>query len=182
MSILKKGMLQVYTGEGKGKSTAAFGLAARMLGVGGRVYICQFLKPAELRTGEAVWAERFSDRLTLDRLNQPWNMGSSSSDLRQVEQMSVVIGEKLGQIKQLAAEGEYDLVILDELVFCLSKHLASWEDVSSVIDSRAGHVELVLTGRGADERLLEYADLVTVMQNLKHPYEQNIEARKGIEY
>ena len=182
MSILKKGLVQVYTGEGKGKSTAAFGLAARMLGAGGRVYICQFLKPAELRTGEAVWAERFSDRLIFERLKQSWNLASSSSDPDQVEQMSLAIEKKLTHIKQLAAEGEYDLIILDEIVFCLSKHLATWESIASVIDGRAEHVELVLTGRGADERLCEYADLVTVMQNRKHPYQKDVGARKGIEY
>ncbi len=182
MAILKKGLVQVYTGKGKGKTTAAFGLALRMLGAAGRVYICQFLKPPDLVTGESQLAEDFAENLTLERVEQEWDMRTSLSDPQKVEQMRQAIAEKLSQIKHLVREGKYDLVILDEIVFCLSENLADWEDVTTIISNRAQHVELVLTGRGADQKLIELADLVTEMQPVKHPWHQGVGARKGIEY
>ena len=182
MAMLKKGLVQVYTGCGKGKTTAGFGLAWRMLGAGGSVYICQFLKPADVQTGESVLAEQFSGRLRLDRLENKWNMANSFNDPEQLASMRKAIAEKLSEIKQLAGEGKYDLVILDEIVFCLSNNLAKLRDVQAVAQQRAEHVELLLTGRGADQRLLELADLVTEMSPIKHPYSKGITARRGIEY
>lgn len=182
MGVLKKGLVQVYTGPGKGKTTAAFGLAWRMMGNGGRVYICQFLKPADRATGEAALAQRFDEQLTLDRFQQEWNLVTSFNDSQQVQAMQQAISEKMVQIKQTIETGKYDLVILDEIVFCLSKDLAQWPDVLEIIDSRPGHVELVLTGRDADEQLIDRADLVTNMQEIKHPYQQGTIAREGIEY
>ena len=96
--------------------------------------------------------------------------------------MQSAISEKLEQITQIALEGKYDLMILDEMIFCLEKKLACWEDVKRILDERAEHVELLLTGRGADKDLLESADLVTRMEEGKHPYQQGIPARRGIEY
>jgi len=182
MAVLKKGLVQVYTGRGKGKTTAGFGLAWRMLGVGGCVYICQFLKPADVQTGESVLAEQFSGRLRLDRLDHKWDMAKSFNDPEQLASMRKAIAEKLGEIKQIVRQGKYDLVILDEIVFCLSNNLAKLQDVQAVTEQRAKHVELLLTGRNADEKLLELADLVTEMRPIKHPYRQGITARRGIEY
>jgi len=182
MTILQKGLVQIYTGNGKGKTTAAFGLAWRMLGVGGRVYICQFLKPPSRKTGESALAKHFPDNLQLEQLDTPWNMRTAQTDTAQAQQARKVIAEKLSQIKELAQQGLYDLMILDEIVFCLSKKLAQPEDVYAIIDTRADHVELVFTGRGADDALINRADLVTSMQEIKHPYQNNTPARPGIEY
>ncbi len=182
MPILKKGIVQVYTGNGKGKTTAALGLALRMLGVGGRVYVCQFLKPAEQASGEVISARQFAENLTLERLENDWDMRKSLSDDRETKRMRRAIIKKLGEIKQLAQAGKYDMIVLDEIVFCLSKKLARWEDVAGIIEGRAGHVELVLTGRGADDKLIVRADLVTEMQEVKHPYQNGVTARKGVEY
>jgi len=182
VAILEKGLVQIYTGDGKGKTTAAFGLACRMLGRGGKVYIYQFLKSPQQTTGETILAERFKDQLTLERLPLSWNMRTSESDPQQVEQMRQVIKQKLNDIRLLVSQGEFDLVILDEIVLCLKKNLALPKDVFQIIEQRAPHVELVLTGRGADEQLISRADLVTHMQQTKHPYQRGTPARIGIEY
>lgn len=185
MGILKKGLVQVYTGPGKGKTTAALGSAWRMLGWGGSVYVCQFLKPVDQVTGEATLAARLSGvpgKLTFERLNEPWDMAAGMDDAEQVERMRAAIARKLAEIRQLARDGGYDLMILDEIVFALHLGLARPGDVSAVIDERAGQVELVLTGRGADEDLMARADLVTRMEEVKHVYEQGIEARRGVEF
>jgi len=182
VAILEKGLIHVYTGPGKGKTTAALGLAWRMLGRAGAVYICQFLKPADQITGETLWARKFSEKLTLERLETDWNMRTSEKDPRQFEKMRHAIAEKLTRIRKIVQEGKFDLVILDEIVLCLKKDLARPEDVYDIIQHRADHVELVLTGRGADAALIEKADLVTYMQEIKHPYRQGAPARGGIEY
>jgi len=182
LPILKKGIVQVYTGNGKGKTTAALGQALRMLGVGGRVYVCQFLKPAEQISGEVISARQFAENLTLERLENNWDMRKSLSDVQEAERMRRAVAKKLGEIRQLSQAGKYDMIVLDEIVFCLSKELAQWEDVAGIIEGRAGHVELVLTGRGADDKLIVKADLVTEMREIKHPYQNGITAREGIEY
>ena len=174
--------MQVYTGEGKGKSTASLGLAWRMLGHGGRVYVCQFLKPGDIATGEAKLAEQFAEHVTFERLEEPWDMRKGFEDDEQVGRMSGAISKKLAGIRQVAAEGVYDLVILDEIVLCLAKGLARREDVFAIMDDRAEHVELVLTGRGADDELIGRADLVTRMESVKHPFERDVPGRRGIEY
>ena len=182
LPILKKGIVQIYTGDGKGKTTAALGQALRMLGVGGRVYVCQFLKPAELVSGEVISARQFTENLTFERLENDWDMRKSLSDAQETERMRRAVAKKLGEIRQLAQAGKYDLIILDEIVFCLSKELVRWEDVAGIIEGRAEHVELVLTGRGADDKLIARADLVTEMREVKHPYKNGVTARKGVEY
>ncbi|MCF7959081.1 MAG: cob(I)yrinic acid a,c-diamide adenosyltransferase [Phycisphaerae bacterium] len=182
MTVLDRGMLQIYTGNGKGKTTAAFGLAWRMLGVGGKVYICQFLKPSGQITGESELARQFTGALTLDRLEQDWNMKKGVADKAQVAVNKKIITAKLKEIRHLVQQGKYDLVILDEIVFCLNNKLANRQDLQAIIDSRAQHVELVLTGRGADEKLIEQADLVTEMRPVKHPFNNGITARRGIEF
>ena len=181
LSILKKGLVQVYTGNGTGKTTAAFGLAWRMLGRGGKVYICQFLKPSGRVTGESIFARQFASQLTFEQVEQDWNLCNSERDPQQRESMQFAVAEKLEQITQIARTGNYDLMILDELVVCLEKNLARWEDVKRILAERAEHVELVLTGRGAGNKLIESADLVTRMEEVKHPYRQGISARRGIE-
>jgi len=182
MPILKKGLVQIYTGDGKGKTTAALGLAWRMLGAGGKVYICSFLKPAQQTTGETQLAPTLSPNLTYERLPLDWNIPQSLQDPQQTQQMRAAIDQKLAQIKKLAQQGHYDLMILDEIVFCLNQNLADTKIVTDIIQSRAPHVELVLTGRGASKKLIAAADLVTQMNPLKHPYQQGLPPRPGIEY
>ena len=188
MGILNRGLVQVYTGDGKGKTTAALGLAWRMLGHGGRVYICQFCKPADHMTGEAALAATWESagpgqgELVLDRLAEPWDMRRCDTDAQQAERMRQAIAKKLQQVKQWAKRGRYDLMILDEVIFCLHKGLAREADIEAIMDERAASVELVLTGANAGAALIEKADLVTQMECVKHPFTKGAGARAGIEY
>ncbi len=182
MAILKKGLVQVYTGEGKGKTTASLGLCWRMLGWGGKVYICQFLKPADFLTGEMQAAATFKDNLLMEQLDCKWDMRAGFDDSEQVGRARQVVMAKLDFIYDLAKEGVYDLIVLDELMFVLKNGLAAWEKVEAIIDDRNAGVELVFTGRGSDQRLLQRADLITEMNLKKHPFDIGIAARKGIEY
>jgi len=182
MAILNKGLVQVYTGDGKGKTTAALGLACRMLGAGGKVYICQFLKRGDIITGEWRFIEKLPEGIVLEQLEAKWDMRNSPGSAEQMACVKEAIGEKLEYIRDIARQGLYDLLILDEIVYCLSKKLARWEDVLAIIQGRDKSVELVLTGRGGDERLLACADLVTEMREIRHPYQQGVAGRYGIEF
>jgi len=180
--MLEKGLVQIYTGQGKGKTTAAFGLALRAAGQGNKVLIYQFLKPPDVETGERLILNLKSVGIDLETLDMPWDLRGSFDDDTAVAGMRTAIGEALGLLAQTAAEGLYDVLILDEIVFCLSRGLAEFKDISSIIARRAAGVEIVLTGRGATDELIELADLVTEMKNIKHPFDNGQPARRGIEY
>ncbi len=180
--MLEKGLVQIYTGDGKGKTTAAFGLALRAAGQGNKVLIYQFLKPLSVDIGERFSLQLGAVRIRVEVLDVPWDMAKSFDDKKQVAQAKTAISEALDRIAQTAEKGFYDLLILDEIVFCLSKGLAKLEDIKNVIDKRDPAVEIVLTGRGATEELIAMADLVTEMKNVKHPFDKGIKARRGIEY
>jgi len=180
--MLEKGLVQIYTGDGKGKTTAAFGLALRAAGQGHKVLIYQFLKPASLDIGERFALQLGAVRIRVESLDVPWDMSQSLKDEKAVSQTQAAISEVL---ERLAATGEkrfYDVLILDEIIFCLSKGLAKLEDIKNIIDKRDSAVEIVLTGRGANDNLMALADLVTEMKNVKHPFEKGISARRGIEF
>ena len=180
--MLEKGLVQIYTGDGKGKTTAAFGLALRAAGQGNKVLIYQFLKPPSLDIGERFALQLGAVRIRVESLDIEWDMAKSFEDPKQVALAKAEISEVLERIAQTAEKKFYDCLILDEIVFCLSKGLASLEDIKEVIDRRHRAVEVVLTGRGASKELIELADLVTEMKNIKHPFDKGIAARRGIEF
>jgi len=180
--MLKKGLVQIYTGDGKGKTTAAFGLALRAAGQGNKVLIYQFLKPPSLDIGERFALQLGAVRIRTEALDTPWNMSKSFEDEKAVARMQAAISEALDRITQTAEKKFYDVLILDEIVFCLSKGLAKLEDIKNIIDRRDPLVEIVMTGRGATRELIELADLVTEMKNIKHPFDKGIQARRGIEF
>jgi cob(I)alamin adenosyltransferase len=180
--MLEKGLVQIYTGDGKGKTTAAFGLALRAAGQGNKVLIYQFLKPASLEIGERFALQSGTVRIRVESLDVLWDMAKSFDDKKQVAQAKDAISKALDRITQTAEKRFYDLLILDEIVFCLSKGLAKLEDIKNVIDRRDPAVEIVLTGRGATDELIAMADLVTEMKSIKHPFDKGIEARRGIEF
>ncbi|MBN1803787.1 MAG: cob(I)yrinic acid a,c-diamide adenosyltransferase [Sedimentisphaerales bacterium] len=180
--MLEQGLIQIYTGDGKGKTTAAFGLALRAAGQGNKVLIYQFLKPRSLDIGERFALELGAVRIRTEAIDLPWNMFESHQDERTVAQMKAAICEVLERIAQTAEKRFYDVIILDEIVFCLSKGLANMEDIKGIIDRRDPAVEIVLTGRGATSELMEMADLVTEMKKIKHPFDKGIAARRGIEF
>ena len=180
--MLKKGLVQIYTGDGKGKTTAAFGLALRAAGQGNKVLIYQFLKPPSLDIGERFALQLGAVRIRTEALDTPWNMSKSFEDEKAVAQMQAAISGALDRIAQTAEKKFYDVLILDEIVFCLSKGLAKLEDIKNIIDRRDPLVEIVMTGRSATRELIELADLVTEMKNIKHPFDKGIKARRGIEF
>ncbi len=179
--MLEKGLVQIYTGPGKGKTTAALGLAMRAAGRGNRVLFYQFLKPPSLHLGERVAIKKL-DNIELGMLEHAWDLKKSLQDEQTMSEMRQAVGEAMKELTTAAAERKYDVMILDEIVYCYSKGLIGLKDIKTLIESRDEHVEIVLTGRGADEELINLADLVTEMNSIKHPFEKGIKARKGIEY
>lgn len=181
-AMLEKGLVQIYTGDGKGKTTAALGLALRAAGHGNRVLIYQFLKPGSLHLGERIAVEKTGLPITIKTLDAKWDVASSPNNPSDVEAARAEISFDLKRLTETAGSGEYDVIILDEIVYCLSKGLALFEDIKRLIENKNPRCELVLTGRGASDSLMRLADLVTVMNCGKHPYNEQTPARKGIEY
>ena len=180
--MLKKGLVQIYTGDGKGKTTAAFGLALRAAGQGNKVLIYQFLKPASLDIGERFALQLGAVRIRVEALDVPWDMKKSFGDPERIAGMKTAIRDVLERIAQTAEKRFYDVLILDEIVYCLSKGLADLEDIKGIIERRDVRVEIVMTGRGATQELCDMADLVTQMNSIKHPFDQGISTRKGIDF
>jgi len=180
--MLEKGIVQIYTGNGKGKTTAAFGLALRAAGQGNKVLIYQFLKPTARKTGERIALQAHDLGIRIEAVDIPWNMSKSWDDEKAVARMRAAVSEVLERIAEMAQNRIYDVLILDEIVFCVSKGLADLEDVRKLIEQRYPTVEIVLTGRGATAELMELADLVTEMRSIKHPFDAGLPARCGIEY
>jgi len=180
--MLEKGLVQIYTGEGKGKTTAAFGLALRAAGQGNKVLIYQFLKPPSLDIGERFALQLGAVRIRVEALDVEWDMAKSFEDPEQVAKAQAAISEALERLAETGEKRFYDVLILDEIVFCLSKGLAKLQDVKDVIDRRDRRVEVVLTGRGANKDLIALADLVTEMKNVKHPFDKGVSARRGVEF
>ncbi len=178
----ERGLVQVYTGKGKGKTTAAVGLAVRALGWGKRVYVCQFLKPAGVKSGEMCLMEKFPEQLRWERIENGWPLtkGGPSKEVR--EKIRAAIAEIWPSIVKAVSEREYDLVILDEINCCLSEGLIEFSALQELFTSKHPQLELILTGRGASPELIQAADLVSEVLDIKHPYSKGTIARKGIEY
>ena len=172
---LEQGLVQVYTGEGKGKTTAALGLALRALGWNLRVYMLQFLKGED--TGELHASRLFGDKFVIEQTGLKGFIRRGKIDPADVHQAR----EALKTAKEIVSRGDYDLVILDEINVALYYELISVPEVVKVLEARAPHVEIVLTGRYAPPELIEMADLVTEMKNIKHYCHSGVPAREGIE-
>jgi len=173
---LKRGFVQVYTGEGKGKTTAALGLAMRAAGHGLRVYILQFMKGWP-NYGE-VKSVGGHPQITLRQFGRSDFVDPEKPEPEDVEMAQ----EALREARGVLTSGSYDLVILDEVNVALKYGLIELRDVLALIEEKPEHVELVLTGRYAPPEIIERADLVTEMREVKHPYKNGVKGRKGIEY
>jgi len=173
---MESGLVQVYTGNGKGKTTAALRLALRAVGHSLKVLVIQFMKGYS-NSGELKSSKELHPYLTIKRVGQEGFI--SKSDLSPVDLKLAEEGLLLAK-KALESES-YDVVILDEINVAIDYGLILLSDVLNLIDSRPKTVELILTGRNANPEILERADLVTEMVERKHYYEKGIKARKGIE-
>lgn len=169
-----RGYVQVYTGDGKGKTTAAIGLAVRAAGAGLNVFIGQFVKG--MHYSELQSLERFSPQIKIKQYGRAEFVHSKPK-----EEDFEVARAGYEEIKGVIQSGQYDLVILDEANIAVYFKLLSVEDLLALIDTKPESVELVFTGRKADPRLVEKADLVTEMRDIKHYYNEGVLAREGIE-
>ncbi len=169
------GLIQVYTGNGKGKTTAALGLAIRMLGYGYKVAIIQFMKGWEY--GEEYFFTNI-DNCLLRKFGRREFVNKESP-----AEIDVKLAEEGWDFaKRVIEKKEYQLVILDELNVALDFKLLSVQDVVDFLKHRPEGIEIVITGRYAPEEILDMADLVSEIEEYKHPYKRGISARKGIEY
>ena len=180
---IKHGAFQIYTGEGKGKSTASLGLMLRALGAGFRVYYVRMLKP-RWKTGELKLCTQlaFHPNLTFRNVPHYWALCVSKSKPPDMNAMRKELIPEMEDLHLRVASGDYDLVIVDEINYCLHRGLVDLDQVLRVVGHRPPQVELVFTGRYAHEELVERADLVTEMRKVKHHFEQGVRARVGIEF
>ncbi len=176
----KTGLVHIYTGEGKGKTTAAVGLAVRAAGHGMKVLFVQFFKEDKAPSGEKELFRKPGSGVELVRSNHrhPLFTGAGT-DLAAVK-ASVVETFELARKK--AASGDFDLLVLDEVMSAINGGWISVDEVADFLDNRPAGLEVVLTGRNAPVELVQMADYVTEMLKIKHPFDAGVHARKGIEY
>ena len=170
------GRVHVITGPGKGKTTAAFGLALRAVGHGLRVSVVQFMKTGET-TGEVIAAEQLKKvRVAQFGTGQFVGAGSISENDRKSAAKAVEYARKQ------ATGGKCDLLVLDEVNVAVFFGLVTAKEVIDLLEERTDGMEVVLTGRNAPEEFIQYADYVSHIDTVKHPYDQGVPARKGIEW
>lgn len=174
---VEKGLLIVHTGNGKGKSSSAFGMAARAIGHGMKVGIVQFVK-GTIPTGEKAFFDRFPGEIEFRRMGEgfTWDTQDRARD---------IAAARAGweEVKRMIADPAYALVIADELNIVLRYDYLPVEEVLEAVNARAPMKHIVITGRNAPQALIDAADLVTEMTEVKHPFRsQNVRAQKGIEF
>ncbi len=169
-----KSYMHVYTGDGKGKTTAALGLALRAAGAGHKVFLAQFIKGGHYSELNAL--KRFDDLITVEQFGLGRFIAGkpSESDINAAR-------NGLKKMKPILASGDYKVVILDEANVALHYNLFTVEELTELIDHRSKDTELIITGRHASSEILERADLITEMRAVKHYYKEGVKARIGIE-
>lgn len=175
----KKGLIIVHTGDGKGKTTAALGLAIRAWGDGLRVLILQFIKGG-WKYGEMETIEKLAQlegRIELRRLGRGFQR-QEDDKTEHIKAAEAALAEARGEF----TSGNYDLIILDEINYAVKFGLLTIDQVLSLLEHKPEELHVVLTGRDARPELMDMADLVTEMKLVKHPYQQGIKAQQGIEF
>jgi len=170
---MSKGHIQIYTGDGKGKTTAAIGLAIRAAGAGLKVFFAQFIK--NRRCSEHRALERFRDFITVRQYGRGFILGRSSTRTK------AIIERGFKEVREIVQSGEYDIVILDEINVALHYGLIKLADIIELLENRPPDIEIVLTGRYAPKEVIKKADLVTEFKKIKHYMDKGVRARKGIE-
>lgn len=173
------GLVHIYTGNGKGKTTAAIGLGIRAYGRGLKVLMIQFLKGGQ--TGEIGILEKLEPNFKFKRANEIkgffWNL--NEEEIKSVKKST---DETFYYIINAVSTGEWDVLILDEVMGAISNSLIDTEDLVAFIKNKPASLEVVLTGRNAPQELVDLADYVSEIKPIKHPYDKGIHARKGIEF
>lgn len=168
------GLVIVHTGDGKGKTTAALGLALRAIGHGMRVRMIQFVKAQE--SGEHLVADRLAPELRIDALGTGFVVGEwQPEDIAAAREAWDAACEAIGSAR-------WDIVILDEFTYLLNAGVVTLDELDKTLSQRPGHVTVIITGRDAPAALMLEADLVTDMMSIKHPFSRGIKAQRGIEY
>lgn len=172
----EKGLLIVHTGKGKGKTTAAFGMAMRMIGHGRKVGVVQFVKGA-MATGEKAVFDAFPDHAEFKPMGEgfTWDTQDRARD-------TAVAREAWEEVKRMIADPSYDMVVADELNIVLRYDYLPLDEVLAAVTVRAPMKHVVVTGRNAPEALIDAADLVTEMTMVKHPFRSGVKAQEGIEF
>ncbi len=178
---IEKGLLVVHTGKGKGKSTAAFGLAVRAIGNGMRIGIVQYVK-GKWQTGERSVLEHFPDQVTIRTMGEgfTWETQDRARDIRAAEAAWSASKEMIEACR--GPEPRYDMVLLDELNIVLRYEYLPLDEVVATLAARPPDLHVVVTGRNAKPALVEAADLVTEMTQVKHPFRAGVKAQRGIEF
>ena len=172
---MEKGLIHIYTGPGKGKTTAALGLGLRAAGAGYKVHVVQFMKGR--RYSEIDSIEKIPD-FTISQHGRDEFVSKENP-----EKIDIDLAKKgFSFAKEIIQSGKYDLIVLDEINVAIDFNLISLNDVLKLIKEKPEKLELVLTGRYANPKLIQIADIVTEMLEIKHPYQKGIQARKGIEF
>lgn len=174
---LSRGLVQVYTGNGKGKTTASLGLALRAVGHGFKVFMLQFMKGSK-EYGEIKAAEKYLPNLIIVQSGLETFVSKENPSQADID----MARSGLETVKKVITEGHYDLVIMDEVNIAMDFNLVPVEEILEIIHNKPPHVELILTGRYVPEKILEAADLVSELKLVKHPFYQGVEARRGIEF
>ena len=172
--MIGKGYVQVYTGNGKGKTTCALGLLLRAYGAGVRVFLGQFLKSSDY--SELNTLAKLSDRVTV----RQYGSGKFVRG-KPCEGDYKLAAAGLVEVREALLSGQYQVVILDEANVAVHYGVLSVDEILDLIDQKPDGVELVITGRGADPRIIERANLVTEMREIKHYYKEGVGARKAVE-
>lgn len=172
---LEKGLIHIYTGNGKGKTTAAIGLGVRACGNGLKVYMIQFMK-----------GRRYSEIDSIDSLKNFSVVQFGRDEFvskENPEQIDIDLAQKgLDHTKEIIKKGQYDVVILDEINVAVDYKLIAVDEVLKLMDEKPSHMELVLTGRYSHPEMVKYADVVSEILEIKHPYQNGIQSRKGIDW
>lgn len=178
---LKQGAFQIYTGEGKGKSTASMGLMLRALGCGLHVYYLRMMKP-RWKTGELALCPTLHPNLTYRNVEQDWILSRSKHIPEHVEAMTLALAREMDTLEKTLTAASHDLVIVDEINYCIHRGLIPVSRALTLAKARPPHVELVFTGRYAHDELIALADVVTEMRKIKHHFDKGVTARRGIEF
>lgn len=173
---IERGLVLVHTGDGKGKSSSAFGVTCRALGWGHQVGVVQFIK-GTWKTGEREFFKRFPDQLTWETMGEgfTWNTQDLDRDI-------AAATAAFERATAMMSSGDFDLVVLDEINIALRYDYLDVNDVINSIKQRSTRSSVILTGRDAKAELMDMADLVSEMKEIKHPFQSGIKAKQGIDF